>query len=86
MYNLYDGKTGQVRRVEDKAPAYPAASPCDTRRKPPEPLFAKPSAALGKILSELETEDIILLLVIYLLYRESRDEELLIMLGSLLLP
>lgn len=33
---------------------------------------------------ELETEDIILLLIIYLMYRESRDEELLIIMGLML--
>jgi hypothetical protein len=37
----------------------------------------------SKITSELETEDLILLLILYLLYRESGDEELLIMMGAL---
>ena len=36
-------------------------------------------------LSKLETEDIILLLILYLLYRESGDEELLIMMGAMFL-
>ncbi|MBR4057026.1 MAG: hypothetical protein IKK00_02670 [Oscillospiraceae bacterium] len=35
-------------------------------------------------LSRLETEDLILLLILYLLYRESGDEEMLIMMGAML--
>lgn len=35
-------------------------------------------------LSRLETEDLILLLILYLLYRESGDEEMLIMMGGML--
>jgi hypothetical protein len=44
---------------------------------------------LGGVLSkvtnlDLETEDIILLLILYLMYRESRDEQLLLVMGILL--
>ena len=39
---------------------------------------------LGSI-GELETEDIILLLILYLMYRESGDSELLIILGAMFL-
>ena len=41
----------------------------------------------GKLSSigELETEDIILLLILYLMYRESGDSELLIILGAMFL-
>lgn len=50
----------------------------------------KPGGLLGSLaskldLSKLETEDLILLLILYLLYRESGDEELLIMMGAMLL-
>ena len=38
---------------------------------------------LSKFVAELETEDLILLLILYLLYRESGDEELLIIMGAL---
>jgi len=44
---------------------------------------------LGKLLpgslGQLETEDIILLLILYLLYRESGDSELLIIMGAMFL-
>jgi hypothetical protein len=44
---------------------------------------------LGKVLperiGELETEDIILLLILYLMYRESGDSELLIIMGGMFL-
>ena len=48
------------------------------------------SKGLGGILkkldpSRLEFEDILLMLVLYLLYRESGDEEMLIMLGAMFL-
>ena len=47
------------------------------------------SGGIGKLLSgsigELETEDIILLLILYLMYRESGDSELLIMMGAMFL-
>ena len=39
---------------------------------------------LGSI-GELETEDVILLLILYLMYRESGDSELLIILGAMFL-
>ena len=38
-----------------------------------------------KSFGELETEDIILLLILYLMYRESGDSELLIIMGAMFL-
>jgi len=47
------------------------------------------SSGLEKLISdsigELETEDIILLLILYLMYRESGDSELLIIMGAMFL-
>lgn len=44
---------------------------------------------LGQLLpasiGELETEDLILLLILYLMYRESGDSELLIIMGAMFL-
>jgi hypothetical protein len=41
---------------------------------------------LGRLLpARMETEDLLLLLILYLLYRESRDEEFLFMLAGVLL-
>ena len=55
---------------------------------PPSPLSGL-SGELGKILgklgcTQLETEDLLLLAVLYLMYRESGDRELLIMMGALM--
>lgn len=41
--------------------------------------------ALSGRLSRLETEDLLLLAVVYLMYRESGDKQLLIVLAALLL-
>lgn len=38
-----------------------------------------------KIMGELETEDIIILLILYLMYKESGDSELLLVMGGMLL-
>lgn len=58
----------------------------------PAPALRLPAfidGGLGKLLkgslSGLETEDIILLLILYLMYRESGDSELLIMMGAMFL-
>ena len=40
---------------------------------------------LGQNLSELETEDLLLILILYLMYRESGDKELLIIMGAMYL-
>ena len=70
----------------------PSSSPW-SRRPPPPPRpdgFADPirqtvESLLGRITGELETEDLILLLILYLLYRESGDTEMLFILGAMLL-
>ena len=46
-------------------------------------LFLSFSGVFSKI-TELETEDLILLLILYLMYRESHDEQYLIILGIML--
>ena len=56
---------------------------------PPSPLSGL-SGELGKLFGKLgsislETEDLLLIAVLYLMYRESGDSELLIMIGALLL-
>jgi hypothetical protein len=49
-------------------------------------LQEKLSGLLSQVLSDgLETEDLILMLVLYLMYRESGDTELLIILGAMFL-
>lgn len=59
------------------------------KAKPPGPetgLSGELAKLMGKLGSlSLETEDLLLIAVLYLMYRESGDRELLIMIGALLL-
>lgn len=77
-------------------PFEPPPPPPEHHAPPPPPVHAQggehaaPSGALGlqllpKLLGELETEDFILLLLCWLLYRESGDSDWLIVLGALIL-
>ncbi len=87
MYKVYRGGA-PPRRVEEDA---------DRRAPPPAPPppqrpdgFADPirrtvESLLERITAELETEDLILLGILYLLYRESGDTEMLFILGAMLL-
>lgn len=45
----------------------------------------KLGALIPRLTEELETEDLLLALVLYLMYRESGDKELLIILGAMFL-
>ena len=96
MYNRYHGNTGRVERVQDPdppaqrdAPAARPAPPPPGERRPPSPLSGL-SGELGRLLhrlapKELETEDFLLICILYLLYRESGDEEFLYAIGGMLL-
>lgn len=87
--NRYYGNTG--RREHFPEPERPPLPP-ERQVKPPQPnpgRGGRLSMDLSKLLqrfslSNLEQEDLLLLLVVYLLYRESGDTELLITLGALL--
>lgn len=89
MYNRYKGNSGAVERVYDSSPPQrPQSTAPAPRSVPPRPTPPLMSAALGKIpekLGELETEDLLLALILYLMYRESGDRELLIIMGALFL-
>ena len=93
MYKVYHGARGQPRRVED---AWDRDPPPPLPPQPPRPGPSRPDgfadpirqtveSLLGRITGELETEDLILLLILYLLYRESGDTEMLFILGAMLL-
>ena len=73
------------RQIQPAASARPAKPPKEEKSNSgiSDALHGKMSQLLIK-LTELETEDIILYLVLYLLYRESGDEEYLIILGIML--
>ena len=81
-YNRYQGNTGRVTRVDERREERPPDAP-----KPRQlPLLGGSLAdLLPKSFGELETEDIILLLILYLMYRESGDSELLIIMGAMFL-
>lgn len=99
MYNRYQGNSGRVERVEESNTFRPAgapasahrapAAPASGERRPPSPLSGL-SGELGRLLKRLsgaglETEDFLLIFILYLLYRESGDEEFLFAIGGLLL-
>lgn len=87
MINRYEGNTGRVTRLPE---------PQDLRPPPPAPLppphpAPRPQGIpdlrrlLPELMGELETEDLLLLLILYLMYRESGDQELLIIMGAMFL-
>ena len=70
-------------------PSAKSPTPC---RPPLPPPIAKPPKRSGlipekltKSLASLETEDLLLILILYLMYRESGDKELLIIMGAMYL-
>ena len=87
MINRYEGNTGRVTRLPEQHDLRPSAPPPAVRRPaPPGPL---PGLDLRRLLpdtvGDLETEDLLLLLILYLMYRESGDQELLIIMGAMFL-
>ena len=89
MYNRYQGNSGQVERVPD-APQpeirpRPSMPPAAKQKPPPGVSGGGLQQLLQKFsLADLESEDLLLILVLYLLYRESGDKELLFILGGML--
>lgn len=90
MYNRYQGNSGRVERVPDAPqpvyPSAPARAALPGNNKPPPGL---PGGGLQQLLqkfslADLESEDLLLILVLYLMYRESGDKELLFILGGML--
>ena len=88
MYNRYRGNGSRPERMEDH-PSVKSPTPC---RPPLPPPSAKPPKRSGlipekltKSLASLETEDLLLILILYLRYRESGDKELLIIMGAMYL-
>ena len=99
MYNRYQGNSGRVERVEEARDSRPTGLPAPTHRPPPGPApgerrppspLSGLSGELGRLLRRLsggglETEDFLLIFILYLLYRESGDEDFLFAIGGLLL-
>lgn len=96
--NHYNAQSGQRRYHPEAEPTAPRqSSPLPPQEPPPPPPKAKtppgPLRELGRGLdgilsrldpSRLETEDLLVLAVLWLLYRESGDRELLIAMGAYL--
>lgn len=93
MINRYEGNTGRMVRMPEEQDLRPAPAPPPPPPPPPLPPrrprgFFPGFADLSRILpgtADFETEDLLLLLILYLMYRESGDEELLIILGAMFL-
>jgi hypothetical protein len=98
MINRYEGNTGRVTRMPEPAdfppppppPVKKAPRPASPPTQPSQPpRMPRPGFDLGRLLpglgEGLDGEDLLLLLILWLLYRESGDQELLIIMGALFL-
>lgn len=100
MINRWQGNSGKVQRFPEHSDNIRHHPPPAAPPRPQAPLQRSPAQSkAGGIFSaldglkklipgkaeELETEDIILLLILYLMYRESGDSELLMIMGAMFL-
>ena len=97
MYNRYRGNGSRAEKIEEpkrintpppKKNAPPKANQQHRSSSQPMsklPLLGGTLSALPQKLGELETEDLLLILILYLMYRESGDKELLIIMGAMYL-
>ena len=86
MYKRYQGNSGKVIHVEERhapPPPEPPHGPRPPKPPGPPPRPDRPGLCLPGL--EMETEDLLLLLILYLLYRESGDNELLMIIGAMFL-
>ena len=95
MAKRYEGNTGRVRPLEDAPAEMPAPPPPAASGPPPHPgpgpggnplselLPRQLQRMLSGSLRDVETEDLLLLLILYLLYRESGDSEWLLTLAAM---
>ncbi len=100
MINRWQGNSGKVQRFPENSDNIRHHPPPASPPRPKAPLQRSPAQnktsgifsaldGLKKLIpgkaEELETEDIILLLILYLMYRESGDSELLMIMGAMFL-
>ncbi|MDR1299582.1 MAG: hypothetical protein LBJ84_04955 [Oscillospiraceae bacterium] len=86
MYNRYIGNTGRYYRVDEAEQKPQPQTPPIDRAAAAQAAGAAPRGFLESILPsglKLEMGDIILLLIVFLLYLDSKDEEFLIILAFL---
>lgn len=98
MYNRYghEERESYVRASMDDTPLPPppksaASPPSPPPHRPPPPPQRPPEVAFGKgildalHLEDLDTGDLLLLFLLFFLFRQKADEELLIAIGLLLI-
>lgn len=99
MINRYQGNSGRMTRYEENSEAQSSIQPQQIQPLPANPVPPKMpqraqspfaqleglSRMLPEKIGELESEDIILILILYLMYRESGDSDLLIIMGAMFL-
>ena len=93
MPKRYQGNSGSFSWLPQPGPPHPPEpppGPAPFDGPPPPAPPPPPPQPLGlhllpKLLGELETEDLMLLVLCWLLYRESGDSDWLIVLGALIL-
>lgn len=89
MINRYEGNTGRVTRLPEAGDLRPPAPPPPAPPRPMTPRRPPPLPELRRLLpdglGDIEIEDLLLLLILYLMYRESGDQELLIIMGAMFL-
>ena len=83
--NRYYGNSGRMERLPER-PIPPPPPPMP----PPPPPRPRPAPELNRLLRrfdlrQLERDDLLLLAILYLLYRESGEKELLIVMGAMIL-
>ncbi len=88
----YDASTGRVSGVPESVAVTPVAPVMPPPPPPPRPRPAPPPSFGGLLpgrllsgLGELDSEDYLLLLILWLLYRESGDLELLVIMAAMYL-
>ena len=84
----YNGQSGLVTGMPEPPPPPPPVFPPEPGpgpgpRPPAPPLF--PGLDLSRLLADLETQDLLLMLILAFLYRESGDIELLVILAAMFL-
>lgn len=88
-YNLYRGNGSRAERIgtqSEKSPVPRQPKPAAPAKQLKSSAAALPFlGAIPKKLGELEMEDLMLILILYLMYRESGDRELLIIMGAMYL-
>lgn len=87
--NRYYGNSGRMERLPER-PIPPPPPPMPPPPMPPPPPSPRPAPELNRLLRRfdlrrLERDDLLLLAILYLLYRESGEKELLIVMGAMIL-